>query len=166
MIIRQVERNDELYPAMLERFPRTARYIADPEDTGEYHFFAAIDAHGGVVGGAVIDIGKLSFGPLKDMTIGFLENTDVDEACRRRGVGTALLHAALNYAWERGAQSVRWTVDWANEAAVAFYVNCGIGVIPEGESPGTPETYYTLVAVNPTLVATTYGHGQVCLLPS
>jgi GNAT superfamily N-acetyltransferase len=165
MMIRRVEPEDELYPAMLARSPSTARYISDPSDTGEYHFFAAIAPGQRVVGGAVIDIRGLGSGPLKDMTVGFLENVEVDEAFRRRGIGTALLQAALSYAWERGAQNVRWAVDWSNEPGIAFYVHCGIGVIPEGESPEKPETYYTLMAVNPQLVATGYGCAQVGPLP-
>ncbi|HAU38729.1 MAG TPA: hypothetical protein DCX07_13565 [Phycisphaerales bacterium] len=166
MKIRRVEPEDELYPALLKRFPSTARYLADPKDTGEYHFFAAIDPAGAVVGGAVIDIGGLGFGPLKDMTIGFLENIEVDEAFRRQGIGTALLRAALDYAWQRGAQNVRWTSDWSNPAGVAFYERCGAGVIPEGESPDSVETYYTLVVLNPKRVATGYGRGRVGLLPA
>jgi len=161
MNIRRIEQTDPLYPAMLARFPSTARYIADPADHGEYHFFAAVDPAAGVVGGAVIDIGPLGFGPLGEMTIGFLENIEVDEPVRRCGIGTRLLRAALDYAWQRNAQNVRWTVDWANRIAIAFYVQCGIGVIPEGESPETVETYYTLIAVNPALATRGYGQARV-----
>jgi len=157
VLIQYVSQEDDLYPSMLERFPSTARYIADPDDDGEYHFFAAIDPDAGVIGDAVIDIGDLRFGPLERLTVGFLENIEVDEPFRRRGIGKALLKAALNFAWERGAQNVRWTVEWSNEAAVSFYTSCGVGVIPEGDSPETPEAYYTLVAVNPRLVASGYG---------
>ncbi len=62
----------------------------------------------------MIDIGELQFGPLAQMIVGFLENVEVDEPFRRRGVGTALLRAALDLAWECDAQNVRWTVDWSN----------------------------------------------------
>jgi GNAT superfamily N-acetyltransferase len=160
MIIHRVEATDLLYPAMLRRFPSTARYIADPDDDGHYHFFAAVDDDQGVIGGAVIDIGELNFGPLKHMTVGFLESIEVDEPFRRRGVGTALLRASFDYAWACGAQNVRWTVDWSNTAGIAFYVYCGAGVIPEGDSPEHPETYYTLMALNPKLVVGGYGRSE------
>lgn len=157
MHIQKIEPDDTLYPAMLERFPSTARYIADPEDHGEYHFFAVVSPDGVVIGGAVIDVGAMGFGPLKDMTIGFLENIEVDEPYRRRGIGTALLRATLGYAWNRGAQNVRWTVDWADQVAVAFYLSAGASFIPEGDSIAAAETYYTLAAANPSLVAAGYG---------
>ena len=157
MTVREIQPDDPLYPAMLRRFPSTARYIADPKDHGEYHIFAAVDPEHGVVGGAVIDVGAMGFGPLAAMTVGFLENIEVNEAFRRRGIGTRLLRAALDYAWGRGARNVRWTVDWANTAGVAFYASCGVAIIPEGDSPDRPETCYTLVAVNPYRLTEGYG---------
>ncbi len=160
MQIRHVNPTDELYPVMLQRFPSTARYIADPQDPGDYHFFAAVEGEHGVIGGAVLDLGPLRFGPLAEMTVGFLENIEVDEPFRRRGVGRALLEAVLGFAWRWGAQNVRWTVDWANAPGVAFYAACGVGVIPEGDSPQTAEPYYTLVAVNPQRPHAGHGHGQ------
>ena len=160
MFIRQVNPTDELYPKMLSRFPSTARYLADPSDKGDYRFFAALEDDQVVIGGAVIDIGELQFGPLSQMIVGFLENIEVDEPFRRHGIGTALLRAALDHAWASGAQNVRWTVDWSNDAGIAFYVHCGIGVIPEGDSPEQAETYYTLMAVNPRHVANGYGRGM------
>ena len=159
MMIRQVHPTDKLYSEMLSRFPSTAKYIAAPADKGDYRFFAALGDDQGVIGGAVIDIGELQFGPLAQMIVGFLENIEVDVPFRRRGVGTALLRAALDHAWECDAQNVRWTVDWSNGGGIAFYVHCGIGVIPEGDSPEQAETYYTLMAVNPRHVANGYGRG-------
>jgi GNAT superfamily N-acetyltransferase len=159
MIIRQVKPADERYAGMLHRFPGTARYIADPADSGDYRFFAVLEDGQGIIGGAVIDIGELGFGPLKRMVVGFLEHIEVDEPFRRRGIGTALLRAALDHAWGCGAQNVRWTVDWSNDGGVAFYARCGVGVVPEGDSPQNAQTYYTLMAVNPQHVVNGYGSG-------
>ncbi len=149
MKICKVEEGDALYPAMLELFPSTARYIADPNDHGNYHFFAAVDEQAGPIGGAVIDIRPLGFGPLAEMMTGFLENIEVDEVWRRQGIGRQLMEAVLAFAWQQNAQHVRWTVDWANPGAPEFYASCGAAVLPEGDSPETPETYYTLAIPNP-----------------
>jgi ribosomal protein S18 acetylase RimI-like enzyme len=150
MEIRQIAEDDALYPIMLKRFPLTARNIANPNDDGDYRFFAAVE-RGAVVGGAVIDIGPLGFGPLRELTIGFLENIEVDPQWRRRGIGTRLLDAALQHAWSAGAQNVRWNVWWSNDEGLAFYRSRDLGIIPEPEhdDPTAPDACYTLVAIRP-----------------
>lgn len=158
MQIIEVEAGDARYAQMLGRFPSTARYIADPADDGDYHFFAAVMDDGRIVGGAVIDVGPMEFGPFKDVTIGFLEDIEVDATCRRRGIGTALLQAVLAYAWRRGAQHVRWTVDWANAAGLGFYRHAGAAILPEGDSPEQAEPYYTCAVARPTHVTTSDHH--------
>lgn len=154
--IRKVEPSDQLWPSVEECFPRAVKWMNDPKDDGHYHFFAAVDDQGEMVGGSVIDIGDLRFGPLSKMTIGFLEDIEVDEEYQRKRVGTALLRAVLQYAWDAGAQNVRWTVDWKDEAAIALYKSQGVAFVPEGKDTEHPEKYYTMVAVNPNLMQAGY----------
>lgn len=149
MQITRVDSSSPHYPTMLARFPSTAGYIADPKDDGDYHFFAAIDPEQGIVGGAVIDIGEMGFGPLGHIMIGYLENIEVDEPMRRRGIGTSLLAAAVDLAWQRGVQNVRWNVDWDNAPGMAFYEAFGAAFVPDSDHDGQPEPFYTLVVVNP-----------------
>jgi ribosomal protein S18 acetylase RimI-like enzyme len=122
----------------------------NPKDGGDYHFFAAVDAEGKLRSGSVIDIGPMRFGPLADTTIGFLENIEVLEVYRRKGIGSALLMAALDCAWKCGAQNVRWTVEYSNVAGIGLYRTLGLAFIPEEDpSVSEPERCYTIVAMNP-----------------
>lgn len=150
--VTQCSPSDPLWPQIAEMFPRAIKWLDDPNDDGNYHFFAATDDDGAFVGGSVIDIGNLRFGPLSDMQIGFLEDIQVSTPHRRQGVGTALLRAVLNLAWECGAQNVRFTVDYDNTAGIALYKSMGFAFVPE-EDPDSenPEKCYTVVTVNPKL---------------
>ena len=148
--IRQVEPCGDLWPEICKLFPRAVAWLDDPKDEGSYSFFAAVDDKDVFLGGAVIDIGAMGFGPLSETTIGFLEDIEVIETHRRHGVGTALLRAALNHAWQTGCQNVRWTVAYDNAAAIALYQKAGVGFVPdEDPSQDPPEEQYTVVAINP-----------------
>jgi len=148
--VAEVTPNDPLWPVVSELFPRAVGWLADPNDDGDYHFLAAADERGTFLGGGVIDVGAMSFGPLADRTIGFLENIEVLEPHRRRGVGTALLRAALDLAWTLGAQSVRWTADYDNAAAIALYDRIGATFVPEEDPDAAdPQHCYTVVVANP-----------------
>jgi len=55
----------------------------------------------------------------------YIEDLFVDEACRRRGVGTALLHYVARLAKERDCGRLEWSVlDW-NDPAINFYKKLG-----------------------------------------
>jgi len=61
----------------------------------------------------------------------YLEDLFVDEAHRRRGVGTALLRRLAALAVERGCARLEWAVlDW-NEPAMAFYRTLGAEPLDE-----------------------------------
>ncbi len=150
MRVRESKPGDGLWPQIAKLFPRAVAWMNGPDDEGDYHFLAATDDTGTFLGASVIDIGPLGFGPLKDVLAGFLEDIEVLGPHHRKGVGKALLRATLEFAWQRGAESVRWTADYDNTAALALYRSLGCVFVPE-EYPAAPkpERYYTVVAVNP-----------------
>ncbi len=145
---------DAHWPSIQKMFPGTMRYMTDVTDTGDYRFFAAV---GGtdptILGGVVIDIGVVRLGPCARDRCGFLENIEVLTPWRRRGIGTALMQAALAHAWSEGARHVRWTVSYDNEPGIGLYRSLGLALAPE-EDPttqqGREDRYYLVVAVPPT----------------
>ncbi len=149
------------WPPVAALFPRAVRWMNDPKDGGNYHFFAATGNDGRFLGGSVIDIGNMRFGPLAEKKSGFLEDIHVAESERRKAVGSALLRATLDHAWRAGCESVRWTVQYDNLEAIAFYRGMGLGFIPD-EDPDAdePERQYTVVAINPDRVKKGYGCQQ------
>ena len=155
--IKQTKPNDNLWSQVAELFPRAVQWMNDPSDDGGYHFFAAIDDSTKFLGGSVIEIGTLRFGPLSGVKAGFLENIHVLEPHRRKGVAVALLCATLQHAWQMGCESVRSVVTYDNTAAIAFYRNQGFGFVPE-EDPAAeqPEKTYAIVAINPARVKAEY----------
>lgn len=161
MNIREVKPNDALWQQVADLFPRAVAWMNDPSDDGDYRFFLATDESGAVLGGSVIDIGTLTFGPLSGVPAGFLEDVEVLEAHRRKGVGAALLRAALDCAWQAGCESVRSTVAYDATAAIALYRNQGFGFVPE-EDPDAEErdTAYSIVAIKPQRVNDGYGCQQ------
>jgi len=149
--IEKVAVGEPLWQLVCEHFPRSVKWLHDPNDDGEYHFFLAINPQGTFLGGVVVDIGPMSFGPLAGRIEGFLEDIEVAEPFRRRGIGTALARAALQFAWQREARHVRWTVAYDNPTGLAFYDSLGVAFIPE-EDPQRPDPddrCYTVVALNP-----------------
>lgn len=148
--IRHVYPGDPLWSHVAEHSPQTFRYMAEPNDGGDYHCFLATgEEDNGFLGLSIVDIGPMRFGPLADETTGFLENILVLPAYRRQGIGTALLQAALDAAWEAGAKHVRWTVGYEDEG-LPFYHALGFVFVPEQDPRDEhPENYYTVVAVRP-----------------
>lgn len=142
---------DDRWPEIAKLFPRAVGWLEDPNDDGEYHFFTATDEAGCFLGGTVLEVGPLTFGPLADMTVGFIEDIEVLEPYRRRGAGCALLEALLEFAWRSGAHNVRSTVTYTNAPAIGLYRKLGFAFVPE-EDPGSedPQMCYTIVATNPT----------------
>ena len=155
--IRQTTPGDALWPLVAGLFPRAIGWMNDPNGNGDYRFFAATGDAGTFLGGSVIDIGRMGLGPLSETIIGFLEDIEVLEPHRRKGVGTDILRATLYHAWQSGCHSVRWIVDYQNEAGIALYQKCGLGFVPD-EDPDAeqPEKQYTVVAINPERVKTGY----------
>ena len=145
----KVEAGDRFWPLVCEHFPRAVRRLLDPSDQGEYHFFVAIDMRLRFLGGAVIDVGPIGYGPLAGRMAGFLEDIEVGEPFRRQGVGTALLRAALDYYWDREAGHVRWTVACANTVGVVFYDSLGLAMLPDSDPENPEDKYYLVVATSP-----------------
>jgi len=131
-------------------FPRAVGWLNEPTETGDYRFFGATDDNGVLLGGCVLEIGTLRFGPLSNVPAGFLEDIAVLKQHRREGIGTALLSATLDCAWQVGCESVRATVAYDATAAIALYRSSGFGFIPE-EDPDSEEQdkTYSIVAINP-----------------
>ncbi len=147
--VKQVHESDLLWHPLAAEFPEAVAWFEDPEDEGDYRFFAASDG-GEFIGGCVIDISPLGFGPLAGRMAGFLEDISVLEDHRRKGIGTALLVAGLGLAWDLGADHVRWKVDYDNAAAIALYEKTGAAFIPDEDPDSTePRKRYTVVTVRP-----------------
>jgi len=137
----------------IERYSaQTVGYMADPKDGGDYRCFAALGPHDEFVGLAIVELGRLGFGPLADQLVGCLENILVLEPYRRQGIGTALLQRILRTAWESQARHVWWTVEYDNAAAIGLYQRIGAVFIAEEDPEAEkPERYYTVVVPNRSL---------------
>lgn len=153
--IEKVTQGDALWPLVCEHFPRSVKWLEDPEDHGDYHFFVAVDTDGSFLGGVVIDVGPIDYGPLNGRTEGFLEDIEVEEPYRRRGIGTALMHRVLDFAWQLGARHVRWTISCTNPVGVAFYDSLGVALLPDKDELNPDDEYYLAVATNPQAKPTT-----------
>lgn len=150
MKITKAKPGDALWPDVCRHFPRVIRWLNNPKDGGHYHFFVATNDKNNFQGGCVIDVGPLRFGPLAKQTAGFLEDIMVLKKNRKKGIGTALIRKALDFAWKSNAQHVRWTVNYDNLTGIALYQNLGVAFIPEEDPTAKkPERYYTVVATNP-----------------
>jgi len=62
--VEKVAEGDPLWLLVCEHFPRSVEWLHNPNDDGDYHFFLAVAPQGAFLGGAVIDIGPIGFGPL------------------------------------------------------------------------------------------------------
>jgi GNAT superfamily N-acetyltransferase len=91
-------------------------------------FAVVVERDGGVVG---IAIWFLTYSTWTGTHGIWLEDLYVDEACRGRGYGTALMAALARTCVERGYRRFEWTVlDW-NAPSLAFYR--AIGAAPQDE---------------------------------
>ena len=141
------------WAVIVQHFPEVKRWKDERKDKGDYYCFAAIGGGDEFLGFGVIDIGALAFGPLADRTIGFLEKVRVLEPHRKQGIGKAILQHVLSFAWQQGAESVRWNLDYENVAGIALSSSVGAAFVPEEDPEAEhPDKSYTVVAVNPKLV--------------
>ena len=150
--IKQTQPTDRFW-SFIERYsPQTVRYMAYPNDRGDYRCFVAVDEDDTFAGLCIIDIHALGFGPLAAQFVACLENILVADERRRQGIGSALLHKALTSAWETGAAHAWWSVDYDNTGAIGFYqANGAVFVANEDPDADEPERYYTAVIPNPRL---------------
>ena len=146
--INEVTPEEDLWPVVRERFWRAVSWMEDPGDEGDYHFFVAVDGGGRFLGGAVIDVGPMRFGPLAEVTVGFIEYVHVAREFRRRGIAKALVAHAAEYAWGRGAQNVRGRVDYDDAASIALFRGLGWAFVPE-EDPDSDEPVLEYTVVKP-----------------
>jgi len=66
---------------------------------------------------------------LQFSVLGSILNLGVDEQCRDRGIGTALLKEAENYVLEQGGETVDLSVFNFNQKAIKLYERLGYKVI-------------------------------------
>ena len=71
-------------------------------------------------------------GSLRDLTILYLDDLCVDQACRGQRVGSGLYQAVLALARERGCYNVTLNVWACNQTAMDFYRRCGLQVQKTG----------------------------------
>jgi GNAT superfamily N-acetyltransferase len=66
----------------------------------------------------------------------WLEDVYVREEARRRGVGVALVHAAIDRARERGARRIELDTNESNDAALALYESLGFSARSKNSGDG------------------------------
>lgn len=99
-------------------------FAAFLEDMGKIGLVAEID---GTVAGFCDAVMKQPQNPLmQPVRTAYLDDICVDEACRHRGVGKALMQAMEKAAREAGAETLLLTVWSFNHAAAAFYEATGM----------------------------------------
>ena len=93
-----------------------------------YNFFVAKDDGGAVVG-------YIALYQVRDEA--FVENLCVSEACRRQGIGKALVERALAHCEANGASFLSLEVRRSNTAALGLYESFGFDL------EGTRKNYYS-----------------------
>jgi ribosomal-protein-alanine N-acetyltransferase len=95
-------------------------------------FVVAVAGREGVVGYAIVDIegeGEGVWQPVEKgklpLARGHLLNIAVDQGWRRRGIGGALLDAAVKYALDRGVNELWLETQRTNTTAIEFYSKRG-----------------------------------------
>ncbi len=81
-----------------------------------------------VVGTLFLAVGKPRDSDSDASTVATVTNVAVEPAGRRRGVGRALMAAAMEEAAARGARTMALSVMADNEGAVRFYEKMGMRV--------------------------------------
>lgn len=142
MLIRRMEQKDfgavhrlmeQLHGLHVQNRPDVYR-DADPlsenefstlvEDTGKIGLVAELD---GAVAGFCDAVMKQPQDPLlQPVKTAYLDDICVDEACRHRGVGKALMQAMEKAAREEGAETLSLTVWSFNRNAAVFYGAMGM----------------------------------------
>ena len=140
----------ELWPIVLAHHAGSVKYMNDPDDQGNYHFFVAVDATDNYIGGAVLGCGPDSEGPLAGQVTGCLEDVEVTPEHRRKGIATALMRELLSFAWSCGAGHVWWCVSFDNPDGIAFYRSLGAAMTVQSDMvEGKKDEYYFVVVQNP-----------------
>lgn len=128
--------SDDLLPAEAEKlFAKELEYSRNalPEtgigrDCWRFACVCAVTTEDHVLGGVHLDIGPLSFGPLAEEKLAFVEGVFVRPEYRRRGVGTRIMQQAVSVARDAGCLHLRCNVKWDNPGAIALYRKCGFAL--------------------------------------
>ena len=119
------ERWNELWQGYLEFYRCTLpaditeltwRRLLDPAHP--FRGFAAVDADGCITGIVHFHLHGSTWARVGYC---YLEDLFVDPACRRQGVGRALIEAVYRAAGEQGAERVYWHTETGNERAQGLY---------------------------------------------
>jgi ribosomal protein S18 acetylase RimI-like enzyme len=102
--------------------PPTFAELAEIAGTPTTALFVATDHDGTLLGTLTLVVFRAPTGPRA-----WIEDVVVDDATRGRGVGAALVQAALDQARERGARTVDLTSRPSREAANRLYERVGFG---------------------------------------
>lgn len=110
------------YPASMEQvLPRFLQFAADPDRC----LYVAQADDGSVVGWVHVH----GYHTLATESAAEIEGIVVDQSCRRRGVGRALMAQAEAWAQSRGYSSVRLRSNTARQEAHQFYPGLGYQLV-------------------------------------
>ena len=126
-------------------------YDQEKSEKITYTCLLALDNHDHYLGGAIFCVSLHEVGLNPDARFAYLDDLFVDEAFRRRGIGTLLLRIALDEAWKQGAEYAYWVTSWENTEAVALYRSLGCAMHPYPNSFDTPDLggAYDIYVQNP-----------------
>ena len=103
-------------------------YFADPDPQAEELFFkqAVAEKNGRIAGFLQASLKRLPY--LRRSSVCLVETVCVDQACRRKGIGKALMTDLRRRCDQNGVHEIRLGVFTANTAGLAFYQSLGFTV--------------------------------------
>jgi len=119
-----------------DELAHSRRCVDSPDGPWRFINVCAVTDDDHVLGGAHLDTGPISFGPLAAEKLAYLEMARVRPAYRGHGLGTKLLGIACQAAREAGCLYVRCNVRWDNPAAIRMYRKCGFALADISEEGG------------------------------
>jgi hypothetical protein len=109
-------------------FPRVMKWCNKPRDKGGYYFFEASGSGPFLLGGIVIDIGPMAYGPFRCDNIIFIE--DVYNPNDNPDIMSRLIKEVIRFAQAKRCRHIRGQIDYSDKIILQVMQNFGFAIVP------------------------------------
>jgi hypothetical protein len=109
-------------------FPRVMKWCNKPGDKGDYYFFEASGSGPFLLGGIVVDVGPISYGPFRHDNIVFIE--DIYNPNDNPDIVSRLIKEVIRFAKIKRCRHIRGQIDYKNKITLQAMRELGFAIIP------------------------------------
>lgn len=143
MKIINISERHKLWQQIKMLFPRVMRWRNNHKDRDNYYFFGAIDSDSNILGGIVIDVGPMAYGPFRRDNIIFIE--DVYNPNDNPDIISRLIKEVIRFAKAKRCRHIRGQIDYKDKIVLQAMRKLGFAIVPIDDHKSKRKTNQYLV---------------------